>query len=469
MFEIEVFHPDGRSEVFKADGKVIIGRGDECDITLSSRKVSYIHTEIVERDDGWMVFDAGSTNGTYVNGQRITEFFIKEGQIEVGEYILKLRKVHVSPQDLIKDRIARRIRNFSSWEEAILYAESIAEEENVHLHPDGIRALVRSVFGFEKIADLMEDPSISEIMINGIKSVYVERGGKLFEIPHRFKKEEEIYTFIERVLLPLGKRVDESVPYADARLPDGSRLHVVIPPVSLTGPVITIRKFLRNILSVDDLLRRGSLSRECVDYIKNTVGGRRNIVISGGTGSGKTTLLNVLSSFIPHTERIVTIEDTAELCLKQPHVVSLEARPPNVEGEGEITIRDLVRNALRMRPDRIIVGECRGKEAFDMLQAMNTGHEGSMTTLHANSPRDALYRLESMVMMTAIDVPLRAVRFWISSAVDIVIHTARLSDGKRVVMEVDEVRGVEEEVILMERIFYRDGEKLVYTGYGGRL
>lgn len=469
MFEVEIVHPDGRCEVFRADGKVIIGRGDECDITIPSRNVSYIHAEIVEKEDGWMVFDAGSTNGTFVNGQRITECFVKDEPVEIGNFVIRLRKVGVSPQERIRNKLAGNLRRFSSWDEAVVYAERIAKDEGISLTSHEIKGIVRSAFGFDVIADLMEDPSISEIMINGTLSTYIERNGKLERIPPRFEKEEDIYSFIERILLPLGKRVDESVPFADARLPDGSRLHVIIPPVSIHGPVITIRKFLRNILTADDLVKRGALTDEAVNYLRVSVERRKNIIVSGGTGSGKTTLLNVLSSFIPEDERIITIEDTAELSLRQPHVISLEARPPNVEGEGEITIRDLVRNALRMRPDRIIVGECRGKEAFDMLQAMNTGHEGSMTTLHANSPRDALYRLESMVMMTAIDVPLRAVRFWISSAVDIVVHTVRTSDGRRMVVEIDEVRGIEEDVILMERIFYRDGERLLSTGYGGAL
>jgi pilus assembly protein CpaF len=299
----------------------------------------------------------------------------------------------------------------------------------------------------------LADDSVTEIMINGPQQVYVERQGKLTLTDQSFMDDASVLAIIERIVSPIGRRIDESQPYVDARLPDGSRVNAIISPLSLTGPCVTIRKFSRVPLTEADLIRYGTWSAEMAAFLKVCVQMRKNIVVSGGTGSGKTTLLNVLSDYIPAGERIVTIEDAAELRLGQPHLVRLEARPPNIEGRGAITIRDLVRNALRMRPDRIIVGECRGGEALDMLQAMNTGHDGSLTTVHANSPRDVIARLETMVMMSGMDLPSRAIREQIASAVDLIVHESRLSDGTRRITHVTEVLGLEGSQAVMQDIF----------------
>lgn len=309
------------------------------------------------------------------------------------------------------------------------------------------------ILGFGPLQTLLEDDTITEIMVNGAKHIYTERHGKIMREPITFESDEHVMRIIERIVAPLGRRIDESSPYVDARLPDGSRVNAIIPPLSLVGPVLTIRKFSRTPFTVDQLVQFGTLTPEAVQFLDACVKARLNIVISGGTGSGKTTLLNVLSTFIPADERIVTIENAAELQLRQEHVVTLESRPPNIEGKGEVTIRHLVINALRMRPDRIIVGEIRDEAALDMLQAMNTGHDGSMTTLHSNSPRDALARLETMTMMAGMELPVRAIREQVSSAIDLVIHQERMRDGNRKVVNITEVTGMEGEVITMTDIF----------------
>lgn len=314
-------------------------------------------------------------------------------------------------------------------------------------------AIVAEILGYGPIEPLLKDDTVTEIMVNGPKQVWVERGGKLEKTSIQFDDDEHVMRIIDRIVSPLGRRIDESSPMVDARLPDGSRINAVIPPISLVGPCLTIRKFSRDPLTVDDLIRFGTMTPEIAQFLKACVEARLNIVVSGGTGSGKTTLLNVLSSFIPGDERIVTIENAAELQLRQEHVVTLESRPPNIEGKGEVTIRDLVINALRMRPDRIVVGECRGGEALDMLQAMNTGHDGSMTTIHSNSPRDTLHRLETMVLMAGMDLPVRAVREQIASALDLIIHMARLKDGSRKIVAITEVQGMEGDVIVLQDIF----------------
>ena len=313
--------------------------------------------------------------------------------------------------------------------------------------------IVAEILGYGPLEPLLLDDTITEIMVNGPKKVYIERNGKIERTNVVFEDEDHLMRIIERIVAPLGRRVDESMPYVDARLPDGSRVNIVIPPLSLVGPVVTIRKFYRTPLTVDDLIRLGSATPEVMEFLKACVQAKINIVISGGTGSGKTTLLNVLSGLIPEGERIITIENAAELQLRQEHVVTLETRPPNIEGKGEITMRDLVINALRMRPDRIIVGECRGGEAFDMLQAMNTGHEGSMTTIHANSPRDALARLENMVLMAGTDLPHRAIREQIAMAIDLIVQTARMRDGSRKIISLTEIQGLEGEIITTTELF----------------
>ncbi len=313
--------------------------------------------------------------------------------------------------------------------------------------------IVAEILGFGPLEELLNDESVSEIMVNGARNVYVERNGKLHKAPVSFESDEHLMRIIERIVAPLGRRIDESSPYVDARLPDGSRVNAVIPPISLVGPVLTIRKFSKTPITVEQLVEFGSVTKEALIFLDACVKARLNIVISGGTGSGKTTLLNILSSFIPPDERIITIENAAELQLRQEHVVTLESRPPNIEGRGEITIRQLVINSLRMRPDRIVVGEIRDEAALDMLQAMNTGHDGSMTTLHSNSPRDTLSRLETMTLMAGMELPSRAIREQIASAIDLVVHQERMRDGSRKVVYITEVNGMEGDVITTTDLF----------------
>ena len=315
------------------------------------------------------------------------------------------------------------------------------------------KELIQEAIGLGPLEYLLERDDITEIMVNGPDQVYVERGGVLYRTDTAFADNNQVLAAIERIVSPLGRRIDESSPMVDARLPDGSRVNAIIPPLSLTGPTVTIRKFSKKPFTAADLIRFGSVSPDIIRFLAVCVAVRKNILISGGTGSGKTTLLNVLSSFLPNRERIVTIEDAAELQLHQEHLVRLESRPPNVEGKGAVTIRDLVRNALRMRPDRIVVGECRGGEALDMLQAMNTGHDGSLTTIHANSPRDALSRLETLVLMAGFDLPLRAIREQIASAIHIVVQISRERDGSRKIVNVSEITKMEGDVITMQDLF----------------
>ena len=335
--------------------------------------------------------------------------------------------------------------------------EQILNEENIVLsRPERARLfeqIAAEILGLGPIEPLLEDESITEIMVNGPKNIYVERNGKIFRVPMTFESNDHVMRIIERIVAPLGRRIDESSPYVDARLQDGSRVNALIPPISLVGPVITIRKFAKKPISIEQMIQYGSITAESAEFLKACVASRLNIVISGGTGSGKTTLLNVLSGFIPSDERIVTIENAAELQLRQDHVITLESRPPNIEGKGEVSIRQLVVNALRMRPDRIVVGEIRDEAALDMLQAMNTGHDGSMTTAHSNSPRDTLSRIETMTLMAGMDLPLRAIREQITSAIDLVVHQERMRDGTRKVVYITEVTGMEGEVITMTDIF----------------
>ncbi len=316
-----------------------------------------------------------------------------------------------------------------------------------------IQRLLDEALGLGPLEQLMRDSSISEIMVNSPSEVYYEREGRIYHSGIRFRDDEHIMRVVHRILAPLGRRVDEASPMVDARLQDGSRVNVIIPPLSPRSPVVTIRRFRADKMTMDDLVSAGTLTPQLAQFLGACVKARLNILVSGGTGTGKTTLLNALSAFIPPSERIITIEDPVELKLQQPHVISLEARPPSIEGRGEVTQRDLLRNALRMRPDRIIVGEVRGPEAFDMLNAMNTGHEGSLTTVHANSPRDALARVENMVLMAGFDLPQRAIREQIASALDIIIQIARFSDGVRRVTHVTEVVGMEGTVITLQDVF----------------
>jgi pilus assembly protein CpaF len=337
-----------------------------------------------------------------------------------------------------------------------LFETILTEEKIVLSRPERRRLfeqIVAEILGLGPLEPLLADDSITEIMVNGGKNIYIERGGKIFREPASFESDDHLMRIIDRIVAPLGRRIDESSPYVDARLTDGSRVNAVIPPISLVGPVLTIRKFAKNPITVEQLIEYGTITPEAIEFLKASVISKINMVISGGTGSGKTTMLNVLSQYIPGDERIVTIENAAELQLRQEHVVTLESRPPNIEGRGEVTIQNLVVNSLRMRPDRIIVGEIRDEAALDMLQAMNTGHDGSMTTAHSNSPRDTLSRIETMTLMAGMDLPTRAIREQIASALQLVVHLDRLRDGTRKVTHIAEIQGMEGDVITMTDIF----------------
>jgi pilus assembly protein CpaF len=327
--------------------------------------------------------------------------------------------------------------------------------------------LMNDVLGLGPLEPLLADPAVTEIMVNGPDHIYVEKNGKLSLSGKTFLSDQHVRDVIERIVMPLGRRIDDSSPIVDARLKDGSRVNAIIPPLALTGPTLTIRKFSKRKLTPDDLLHYNSASPGMIAYLRDAVRGRQNILISGGTGSGKTTLLNILSSFIPEEERIVTVEDAAELKLDQAHVVSLEARPRNVEGKGEVTIRDLVRNCLRMRPDRIVVGECRGGEALDMLQAMNTGHDGSLTTGHANTPADMVRRLETMVLMSGVELPMRAIREQIASAVQVIVQQTRLPDGSRKIVSIAEVAGMEGDAVALREVFRYNRQTEVFEEVTG--
>jgi septum site-determining protein MinD len=386
-----------------------------------------------------------------------------KGQEEeaIRELKLKIHRRLVEEISLRKSDLAY-LRDPAKLTEMRRRAESkvqdLLEQEGADIHSREIRRrIVKDVLdealGLGPLEDLLADPAITEIMVNRHDQIFVERNGKLQLTDTRFLNTEQLRGMIERIVAPLGRRIDEKVPMVDARLRDGSRVNAIIPPLALRGPAVTIRKFSKRLLSVEDLIRYGSLTEQMATFLKAAVHVRQNIVISGGTGSGKTTLLNVLASFIPHDDRIITIEDSAELQLPQEHVVALESRPANIEGEGAISIRDLVRNALRMRPDRIVVGECRGGEALDMLQAMNTGHDGSLTTVHANTPRDALSRLETMSLMAGLELPSRAIRDQIASAVNFVIQQSRLQDGTRRITHITEVSGQENGTFVTANVF----------------
>ncbi|MGI5922040.1 MAG: CpaF family protein [Syntrophomonadaceae bacterium] len=343
-------------------------------------------------------------------------------------------------------------------------AETLLDNEPEYLSrsdkEDIINQVLDEVFDFGPITPLLKDKDISEVMVNGPQQIYVERKGKLEKTGVAFRDNEHLYNIIERIISPLGRRLDESMPMVDARLPDGSRVNAIIPPLALNGCVLTIRKFSSQLLKIENLIQLKSLTPAMAKFLEACVKGRLNIVVSGGTGAGKTSTLNIISSFIPEDERIITIEDSAELDLHQEHVVSLETRPANIDNRGEISIRDLVRNSLRMRPDRLVVGEVRGGEALDMLQAMNTGHDGSLTTGHSNSPRDMISRLETMVLMAGIEFPVKAIREQIASAIDIIVHQSRLQDGSRKITHITEVLGMEGDIITLQDIFVFDQQGL---------
>ena len=495
--------------------EITIGRLDENDIRLPEGNVSKKHTRIAVKHGKIVVVDLKSTNGTYVNGKKLAgpQVISREDEICIGDFILSVEPRQGPPPDAGDDgdvvaekrpdrdsesrsgagsepagteQYARTLklvhdRLIEAMDLRRLDLDAMASEElwarteavirqlvatmqagrqiDTRLAPDElVHDVLNEALGLGPLEIYLADDSVSEIMVNSPTQVYVERCGKLSRVEKAFSSAEAVLGVIERIVAPLGRHIDESSPLVDARLADGSRVNAIIPPLALKGPCITIRKFKRDLLTVANLIELGALTPRMAQFLESCVKMRRNIVISGGTGSGKTTLLNVLSSYIPGRERIITIEDAAELSVTQEHWVQLEARPSNIEGKGQVAIRDLVRNSLRMRPDRIVVGECRGGEALDMLQAMNTGHDGSLTTLHANTPRDALSRLETMVLMSGMELPVRAIREQIASAVHLVIQQTRFADGSRKVTAISEVSGMEMDTITMQDIFLFEQE-----------
>ena len=510
----------GRREVRPlTEGAWMIGRGASCKIRFESPSVSERHAILTVRGDSAMLEDLNSANGTYVNGELLERAAVLDGSmvVQIGECMLRVSsgdepsekddfepeadaEVFEEPQDVqpceevqnedpfrelrrsVQEQIQNELLKRMDMKQLTLQGvdkdgleanartkirQIIAEVVANGRMPQEIDAarLEEDVFNeamrLGPLEELLADESVSEIMVNGPRKVYIERKGKLVLSDCQFTDDASVLAVIERIVAPLGRRIDESQPYVDARLADGSRVNAIIAPLALSGPTITIRKFSKNALTPEDFIRFGTWTHNAAEFMKLCVILRKNIIVAGGTGSGKTTLLNLLSGYIPSNERIVTVEDAAELRLQQPHVVRLEARPPNIEGKGAVTIRDLVKNCLRMRPDRIIVGECRSGEALDMLQAMTTGHDGSLTTVHANSPRDVISRLETMVMMSGMELPSKAIREQIASAVDIIIHESRLSDGSRKVVAITEVTGLEGSQIVMQDIFH-----FVQTGVG---
>jgi len=481
------------------DGKVLIGRRPPAQLVLSKSNVSSRHAEIEVQNNTVKIRDLNSANGTYVNKQKITEKILTNGdKINIGDFLIlfksdsepaavvvpaaaKIVKKEAAPKkqrieqdkyyilkgkmhDLLIERMELKRLNLSKVDDLQLrkktslkideLIQEMDEKFPVLIDREKLKKeLIDDVLGLGPLEELLADDSITEIMVNRPDQIYIEQSGKLRLTDTRFMSDQHVYNVIQRIVSPLGRSINESSPLVDARLADGSRVNAIIPPLALQGSTLTIRKFSKKRLTTDDLIRFGTLTEDMVEFLALCVQQRRNIVISGGTGSGKTTLLNILSSFIPEDERIVTIEDAAELNLPQEHVVRLEARPPNIEGKGAIPIRELVKNCLRMRPDRIVVGECRGGEALDMLQAMNTGHDGSLTTGHANSPRDILSRLETMVLMSGMDLPVRAIRDQISAAVDVIVQQSRMADGSRKITHITEVTGMEGDIITLQDIF----------------
>jgi len=491
----------GKAKIESVPRSVLkIGRASENDVILDRTGVSRDHAEIYRRSNSYYIADLNSKHGTFVNERKIPVLKSVPVQIDdiigIGEYFLKVKEAIVDG-----DKQKRKISELTPEEELEYYRDPRVIELKAIVHNQLldiidlrrldvkkindielrrqcdemvrevldeteadvlweidqeilIKDILDEALALGPLEDLMEDRAVTEIMVNRKDQIYVEKNGKISLSPKIFNSDMSLLGIISRIVSPIGRRIDESSPMVDARLQDGSRVNAVIPPMALNGPCITIRKFSKDPFTVDNLVEFNTISRSIAEFLKICVENRKNVVISGGTGSGKTTTLNILSSFIPEDERIVTIEDAAELQLVQDHVVRLESRPPNIEGKGEIKIRHLVKNALRMRPDRIVVGECRGGETLDMLQAMNTGHDGSLTTGHANSPVDMLSRLETMVMMSGEDLPSRAIREQIAAAVDIVVQQTRLTCGSRKVTYVSEVTGIEDDKIILQDIFY---------------
>jgi len=508
VFDVQLGYADPALEwTPRADST--IGRGQACDLRLESWRVAKTHARLLRTPAGWLIEDLGSIAGLSVNGQRVV---MQHGPLQVGDriaigpYTLHVRAEspslpdehrplppplpdvparaqplppsHTAPDTGMGVDGSRRRRLHGRLLETL----DLRRQDTTHMSDQALRQTVTvlvhqlaqemssewpadtplaplcqqvidEAVGLGPLEALLKDDHISEIMVNRHDEVFVERDGCLQRHAIGFSDPRAVMGVIERIVAPLGRRIDESSPMVDARLADGSRVNAVIPPLALKGPCLTIRKFNRQALSAADLVRGGSLSQPMADFLETCVQQRRNLIVSGGTGAGKTTLLNILSNFIPASERIITIEDAAELQLRHQHLIGLECRPANAEGHGAVAVRDLVRNALRMRPDRIVVGECRGAEALDMLQAMNTGHDGSLTTLHANAVRDALSRLETMVLMAGLALPLQAIREQIASAIDIVVQQVRLPNGRRIVSQIAEVTGIESGTIQLQDLF----------------
>jgi pilus assembly protein CpaF len=524
MFQIDITDADGKLRQLQVPDDCIVGKGEGCDIRLDSWRVSREHAHLVKTPGGVLLEDLGSYLGVCVNGQRIEAQHgpLAPGDvIGIGAFRLRVNAMAGEPGQPPRQRPieipaaaaqpvpapaassmasavhdARRLELEQEFEwrkriHAILLETMDLRRHDVSRMSDGeLRAQASTVIaqimaeqegelpaaidrsllskqvldeavGLGPLEELLADDSVSEIMVNRYDEIYVERNGRLQHHPLSFTSDRAVLGVIERIVAPLGRRIDESSPMVDARLQDGSRVNAIIAPLALKGATLTIRKFARHKMSAQDLVEKGSLSAAMAQFLRLCVQSRKNIIVSGGTGSGKTTLLNILSNFIPEGERIITVEDAAELKLNHAHLISLEARPANVEGKGLVAIRDLVKNTLRMRPDRIVIGECRGAEALDMLQAMNTGHDGSLTTLHANSPRDGLARLETMVLMAGMDLPLSAIREQVASAVDIVVQQSRFACGSRIITSITEVTGIEGGKFQLQEIF-----RFANQGYG---
>ena len=531
MIDLDLCFEDGTTQARRFSLPISIGRAPECDLRVKAWRVAKCHARIEQREEGAFLEDFGSLNGTLVNGRRITRYGpLRLGdQIVIGPCLIRLREAPATAIDdtpapaparplvsselpqavkpsgggesaaqhapvstvslsallhhrrrlhaALLDALDLRRRDVANMSDAALRAEAKIVLSEIIEHDqelpctmdrnDLLLDVVNEAIGLGPLEPLLADSAISEIMVNRHDEIFVETAGKLERHGSSFSSEQAVLAVIERIVSPLGRRIDESSPMVDARLRDGSRVNAVISPVSLKGASLTIRKFPQHRPTMDDLLRMGAYDASMREFLRVCVALRKNIIVSGGTGSGKTTLLNILSNCIPAAERVVTIEDAAELRLNHTHLVALEARPANLEGRGKIEIRDLVRNALRMRPDRIVIGECRGGEAFDMLAAMNTGHEGSLTTLHANSARDALSRLETMILMAGMDLPLTAVREHIAASIDLIVQQARLSDGRRLITAIVEVTGMESGRIQTQELFrYQPGPPPAFAGCG---
>ena len=522
--ELALSFEDGRQRRAHHELPLLIGRDASCGLALRSWRVARHHARLGWRQDGVWVEDLGALTGTSVNGQRVASYgpLQPHDELVIGPCLVRVLAADLlleqTPAQLVDGApdptgpqcpafeeapwavrepapppawnvhrkrlhdgligaLQLRRQDIGHMSDAALRAEAsavlqqlIAADPGLDGVPDPaalVADLVNEAVGLGPLEPLLEDPGVTEIMVNRHDEIFVERAGRLVPSGATFSSEQAVLGVIDRIVAPLGRRIDDGAPMVDARLPDGSRVNAVIAPIALRGASLTIRKFPARRLNLGDLLATGALDRPMAQFLTHCVRHRRNLVVSGGTGSGKTSLLNVLSNAIPPGERIITIEDAAELRLNHAHLVSLEARPANLEGRGRVEIRDLVRNALRMRPDRIVVGECRGGEAFDMLAAMNTGHEGSLTTLHANSPRDALSRLETMILMAGMDLPLQAVREHIAASVDFIVQLARVADGRRMVNAIVEVTGLEGGRIQMQELFVGEsGPPAVFTGCG---